>query len=193
MKNDTKFVEIELYRPQISNYKHSTETIHNPQLSTMSQESDNTQKELPYPYIDPSHRYARAQPHPTLNLIDLYSLTTIANSVARLNQDGTKGVKLRKSYKAHISNLPGKHTDIPNARSISQIVFAPDREGAPIKIEKFEPTMLSYNLDFLKTPETGIPGFDPSNLAIGDVGQGMKRKPKGHGNEEDSKRRRVEW
>lgn len=152
----------------------------------------NTQQELPYPFIDSTHYYKKAEPHPTQNLIDLYSLTGIANSVARLNEDGTKGVKLRKSYKAHIIELPGKHNDIPTARSISQIVFAPDRDGPPLKIDKFEPTMLSYNLSFSKTPESGIPGFDTSNLAIGDSSQATKRKPKNRASEEDAKRRRVE-
>jgi mediator of RNA polymerase II transcription subunit 19 len=121
----------------------------------------------------------------------LYNLDGIAESVARLNADGTKGVKLRKSYKAHVADLLGKHSDIPTERSISPIVFAPDKEGAPTRIEKFEPTMLMYNIGFDKSPDTGIPGFDPANLAMGDSSQGTKRKSKNKP-DDPTKRRRMD-
>lgn len=159
--------------------------------------SDANQSNPYYYYIDPNAHYTKPKPHPTDNLIELYNLTSIASSVARVNEDGTKGVKLRKSYKAHINDLPGKHTVIPKDRTISPIVFAPEREGAPIQIKKMDEQVLRSYLQFQKTMDDGIPGFDPVNLAIGDMGQGgggasgTKRKQK-RGNEEDMKRRKLD-
>ncbi|CAM9024495.1 hypothetical protein WICANDRAFT_97023 [Wickerhamomyces anomalus NRRL Y-366-8] len=154
--------------------------------------SDVNQTNPYYYYVDPNVQYTKSKPHPTENLIDLYNLSGIANSVARLNEDGTKGVKLRKSYKAHINDLLGKHVILPKDRTISPIVFAPEREGAPIQIKKIDEQFLRSYLNFDKTSEDGIPGFDPVNLALGgEVGQGTKRKQK-KGNEEDTKRRKLD-
>lgn len=152
---------------------------------------DNVVPDEQYYYIDSSKTYTRTRPHPTQNLISLYNLDTIAESVARLNEDGTKGVKLRKSYKAHMTDLSAKSAPIGTVRTLSPVVFAPEREGAPIRIEPFEPTMLKYNVSFDRTPETGIPGFDPAELGIGDGNQGTKRKSKNKG-DESQKRRRVD-
>ena len=143
-----------------------------------------------YYYIDSTCKYTRSHPHPTQNLISLYNLDTIADSVARLNKDGTKGVKLRKSYKAHISDLTSRHVPIATERDLSPIVYAPDREGAPIQVTKFDPTALKYNVSFSKTLESGVPGFDSSILGIGDP-QGTKRKAKVK-TDEAMKKRRVE-
>ncbi|KAH3677187.1 hypothetical protein WICMUC_001768 [Wickerhamomyces mucosus] len=163
----------------------------------MSQSNLETESVLNYYYIDSTNIYKKSAPHPTQDLISLYNLNNIANSVARLSEDGTTGVKLRKSYKAHISDLPGKHSIIPKERTISPIVFAPDREGAPIVIKNFDAKPLSYNIDFDKSSDTGIPGFDPSNLAIGDVAglSGTKRKIKVRSDSTettDPKRRRLD-
>ncbi|CCH46575.1 Mediator of RNA polymerase II transcription subunit 19 [Wickerhamomyces ciferrii] len=146
-----------------------------------------------YYYIDPTVHYTKSRPHPNDNLIDLYNLSNIANSVARVNETGSKGVKLRKSYKAHINDLPGKHNNIPKDRTISPIVYAPEREGAPININKFDNQILKNYLNFQKTNDDGIHGFDPANLAMGEFSsQGTKRKQK-KSNDEDLKRRRVDY
>ncbi|KAH3672154.1 hypothetical protein WICPIJ_010123 [Wickerhamomyces pijperi] len=146
-----------------------------------------------YYYIDPSKEYIKSRPHPTQDLLALYGLERLANSVARLNDDGSKGVKLRKSYKAHISELTGKH-NIQEDREykLSYTVFAPDRESPPIEFRSFDPKALSYKIGFSRTPESGIPGFNPVDLAIGDGVSSAKRKLKVQAGVEDPKRRRVE-
>ncbi|CDR37805.1 CYFA0S01e17590g1_1 [Cyberlindnera fabianii] len=143
-----------------------------------------------YYYVDSSKYYTKSAPHPTQNLIEVYNLTAISDSVARLSEDGTKGVKLRKSYKAHVNDLPGRHTNLPKEHTISPIVFAP-QEGPGRTIERFEPKMLSYNISFDKTPDSGIPGFDAADLAIGDSSQGTKRKSKNK-TDDNTKRRRLD-
>jgi len=170
-----------------------------------------------YYYIDPNTNYTKTKPHPTNNLIDLYSLNNIANSVARLNNDGTKGVKLRKSYKAHINELPGIKTNFAKDHTISPIVFAPEREGVPIKINQFNENLLSNLLKFEKTNDGGIQGFDINKLGLsdggssgsgsgsgsaggysnnsggnGDGGQGTKRRQKSGRSEDDFKRRKMD-
>lgn len=144
-----------------------------------------------YYHIDTSKQYLKSNPQPTQDLIALYGLERLADSVARINADGTKGVKLRKSYKAHITELTGKHniSDDKTYR-LSGVTFAPDREGVPIEIKNFDSKLLNYNISFGRTSESGIPGFDPINLAIGE-GTTAKRKMKGQ-SPEDPKRRRME-
>lgn len=66
-----------------------------------------------YYYIDPSESYSLQQPNPLDDLISVYQLTDLSQQVARTNMDGTKAIKLRKSYKNQISDLSGKFTVIP--------------------------------------------------------------------------------
>lgn len=56
--------------------------------------------------------YEPSRPSATHNLIDLYGLGNLASSVARFDPLTGEKRKLRKSYKNHIADLPGKH-DIP--------------------------------------------------------------------------------
>lgn len=64
-----------------------------------------------YYYIDPqAESFREPQPNPMENLIDVYGLNDIAEQVARFNEDGTRGVKLRKSYKNQISDVAGHWT-----------------------------------------------------------------------------------
>lgn len=66
-----------------------------------------------YYYIDPNTVYLPQQPNPIDDLISVYGLEDISKQVARTNADGTKAVKLRKSYKNQISDLSGKFNVIP--------------------------------------------------------------------------------
>lgn len=66
-----------------------------------------------YYYIDPSVNYSLQQPNPLDDLISVYQLTDLSRQVARTNMDGTKAIKLRKSYKNQINDLSGKFTVIP--------------------------------------------------------------------------------
>lgn len=66
-----------------------------------------------YYYIDPNTTYLPQQPNPIDDLITIYGLDDISKQVARTNIDGSKAVKLRKSYKNQISDLSGKFNIIP--------------------------------------------------------------------------------
>lgn len=74
-----------------------------------------TEQTIPsyYYYIDPSVNYSIQQPNPLDDLLSVYQLTDISRQVARTNMDGTKAIKLRKSYKNQISDLSGKFSVIP--------------------------------------------------------------------------------
>ncbi|CCK69436.1 Rox3p KNAG_0C03280 [Huiozyma naganishii CBS 8797] len=81
-----------------------------------------------YYYIDPTTTYEPQQPNPLDDLIALYGLNDLSRQVARTNMDGSKAVKLRKSYKNQISDLSGKFTSIPTKENgkggeIAQILF----------------------------------------------------------------------
>lgn len=97
----------------------------------------------------------------------MYGLEPVAKSLARTNPDGSKGVKLRKSYKNHIQDLPGKH-QIPPLKSVPGSLLDPAISKAPDMIKSLDPELLSQALRFEKTSANGIPGFNTSDLAIND-------------------------
>ncbi|SCU87098.1 LAMI_0D04720g1_1 [Lachancea mirantina] len=81
-----------------------------------------------YYYVDPGAVYQPQQPNPLEDLISVYGLQDVSRQVARTNADGSKAVKLRKSYKNQISDLSGKFSAIPTrengkAGDISHILF----------------------------------------------------------------------
>lgn len=138
-------------------------------------------------YIDPNQTFEPSRPSPKQNLIELYGLSGLALSVARTNPDGTKGIKLRKSYKSHIADLPGKHNNINTERDISPVVFRPqfvnpnpdanvdpnaagkqNGQGGESGIKILDMKFLLDKLRFDRTPDTGIPDFDVANLAVSD-------------------------
>ena len=122
------------------------------------------------------------------NLIKLYGLEETARSLARTNPDGSKGVKLRKSYKNHIQDLPGKH-NIPNAKPIPNGLLDPMLDGMPDIIKPLDPNMVKKALDFDKTPLNGIPGFNTADLAINDQ-QSFMRRDDGSENDDDKRSKR---
>lgn len=101
------------------------------------------------------------------NLLKMYGLEPIVKSLTRTNPDGTKGVKLRKSYKNHIQDLPGKH-QMPPAKELQMAVLDPGVAQAPNIIKPIDPLILGQALNFDKTPVNGIPGFNIADLAIND-------------------------
>lgn len=101
------------------------------------------------------------------NLLVLYGLEPIAKSLARTNPDGSKGVKLRKSYKNQIQDLPGKH-QIPALKPLPPGLFDPMVAQAPDIIKQLDQNTLKHALRFEKTPINGIPGFNTADLAIND-------------------------
>lgn len=116
-------------------------------------------------YLAPKVKYQRGEPSGKDDLIKLYHLTELANSVAR--QDPLTGAKrkLRKSYKNHIADLPGKHT-IPTRGETawSLIDFAHMPPVNAVDMPDLDVQLLR-NLRFEKAPATGVPGFDPKLLA----------------------------
>lgn len=81
-----------------------------------------------YYYVDPETTYQPQAPNPLNDLISQYNLQDISQQVARTNDDGSKAVKLRKSYKNQISDLSGKFPTIPTRENgkggdIAHILF----------------------------------------------------------------------
>ena len=132
--------------------------------------------------------YEPSKPSATENLTQLFGLGPLASSVARFDPVTKEKRKLRKSYKNHISDLPGKHEippsgiDAPVGMSngagtgagggamptLLSIVFS--QQGHipqnPSHLPPIDSELLNRALVLDKTPATGIPDFDVSKLAI---------------------------
>lgn len=95
-------------------------------MSTVHEESTHPNY---YYYIDPTlPEYEPQEPNPLDDLISVYGLEEVARQVARSNPDGTKAVKLRKSYKNQIQDLSGRFVAIPSRENgkggeISHVIF----------------------------------------------------------------------
>ncbi|CCG24577.1 hypothetical protein CORT_0F03530 [Candida orthopsilosis Co 90-125] len=153
-----------------------------------------------YYLIESTKKYQPSKPTPLQNLLQLYNLEPVAQSLSRTNPDGSKNVKLRKSYKAHISDLPGKH-QIPEPKTIPIGLMDPSIGQHPDIINQFDSELLKKALKFDRTPINGIPGFDAADLAIGDQQTLMrgddrddernKKRKKKHQNGGDVKKQHV--
>ncbi|KAH3667392.1 hypothetical protein OGAPHI_003041 [Ogataea philodendri] len=149
-------------------------------------------------FVDQDVKYEPVQPSFNTDLIRLYGLQPIAQSLARVNPDGSKGVKLRKSYKNHVNDLPGKHS-IPTDRSLSPIVFHPDNPDlSQTQLTQYPLEELKSLFAFEKSSINGVPGFDPAKLAIDSLDSATpkkERKRKGTPttpSEPDQKKRHVQ-
>lgn len=114
------------------------------------------------------------------DVIRMYGLQDLAQSLTRQNPDGSKGVKLRKSYKSHISDLPGKHVvPIDDSKTFSRIVLMPDNpDFIKPKIDPFPIEYLQKVIKFEKTGPNGIPGFDSNKLALSNMNSSDLKKEK---------------
>ena len=117
--------------------------------------------------MDESQTYTKSTPTPLDNLLALYGIEKVAKGLARTNPDGSKGVKLRKSYKNHIQDLPGKH-QIPSSKPIPPTILDPSIPQTPLIVKPLDPTLMDAGLKFEKTPINGLPGFNTADLAIHD-------------------------
>lgn len=77
-------------------------------------------------------------------------------------------MKLRKSYKNHISDLPGKH-QVPPSNPVPPQLLDPLLAQQPNTIKPINADLLRRALQFDKTPINGIPGFNTADLAINDL------------------------
>lgn len=114
----------------------------------------------------------------------------IVLSLARVKNDGTKNVKLRKSYKNHILDLPGKH-QVPPAKPISEHMLNPEYAKTPDAINAIPKDVLAAALSFEKTPINGIPGFETADLAISDQNSFMRTEDMS-GDDERRKRKKKQ-
>ncbi|GME82750.1 unnamed protein product [Ambrosiozyma monospora] len=127
------------------------------------------QKQPSYYFIDDNgtKEYDTIQPSFRSDVIRLYGLLELSQSLARTKPDGSKGVKLRKSYKNHILDLPGK-LNIPNDRTLSSVVAGMENPDMAFpEIQPFDENELRQAFNFEKSSSNGVPGFDSSLLALG--------------------------
>ncbi|GBL49317.1 hypothetical protein CJI97_005467 [Candidozyma auris] len=143
-----------------------------------------------YYLIDTNAQYSSPKPSPLDNLLKLYGLEPIAKSLERTKPDGSKGVKLRKSYKNHIQDLPGKH-QIPPAKPVPAALLDPNLSQQPDLIRELDAEMLGNALKFEKTPVSGIPGFNTADLAISDQSTLMRGDDMSE-NEENRRKRKKQ-
>ncbi|KAK9465696.1 Rox3 mediator complex subunit-domain-containing protein [Lipomyces arxii] len=132
---------------------------------------------MPVTYMPSQTKYTEPAVSGTRNLIPLFGLTTIANSVAR--QDPVTGAKrkLRKSYKGHLADLPGRN-EIPTEHLILRLIH--QSEDGSKAVRPIDHGLLENVFTMEKTAETGVPGFDATLLGILPVAIATK-KEKGNG------------
>lgn len=98
-------------------------------LLEMNGVNDETTAPNYYYYIDPTwEAYEPQKPNPVADLISAYGLEDVSRQVTRTNPDGTKAVKLRKSYKNQIQDLSGRFITIPTRENgkggeIAHVIF----------------------------------------------------------------------
>ncbi|QWU89077.1 hypothetical protein CA3LBN_003400 [Candidozyma haemuli] len=136
-------------------------------------------------------KYTSPSPSPLDNLLKMYGLEPIAKSLERTKPDGSKGVKLRKSYKNHIQDLPGKH-QIPPAKAVPAALLDPNLSQQPDLIHELDADLLNHALKFEKTPVNGIPGFNPAELAISDQSTLMRGDDMSENDENKKKRKKKQ-
>lgn len=165
-------------------------------MSELHKQDENVAKKSNYYFINPNETFEPLQPSLNDDVIRMYGIQDLAQLLARNNPDGSKGVKLRKSYKSHIADLPGKHQIPPVSedKSFAFVSLMPENpDFTKPTIEPFDMEYLDRVLKFEKTGPNGIPGFDSSKLALADLdAKEKKRKYTGSTSPEgDNKRKHI--
>ncbi len=111
-----------------------------------------------------SDKITPVKPSPSQDLISLYGLRDLANSVARIDASTGKKRKLRKSYKGHIQDLPGK-SDIPTEPYLQSLLNAPESTGPRIAV--LDQGVLRASIGTIRVGP--IPGFDVSLLGLDEM------------------------
>lgn len=121
-----------------------------------------------------SPRCPEESPSGTMDLIVTYELKELASLVARQDPATGQKRKLRKSYKNHISDLPGKHL-VPNQGetpwSLVNLALQPPIGPSQELTRPIKPSLLKA-LKFERSAGNGVPGFDPKLLATPGVVHG---------------------
>lgn len=136
-----------------------------------------------------SATYSYPSPSPIENLLSMYGLEPIAKKLARTKSDGSKGVKLRKSYKNHIQDLPGKH-QIPDSKPLNGQLLDPEVAQQSDIIKELNSELLNVALKLDRTPINGIPGFVTADLAINDQHTLMRGDDMSDNDEHKKKRKK---
>lgn len=130
-------------------------------------------------FINKDEKLPQLTPSLHDDMIRMYKVDELADALARTKPDGSKGVKLRKSYKSHIADLPGKHTIPTEDKSFTHIALMPDNpDFTKPKIEPFSLDYLDRVINFEKTGSNGIPGFDSNRLALTNIDPSDLKKDK---------------
>ncbi|KAK9473468.1 Rox3 mediator complex subunit-domain-containing protein [Dipodascopsis tothii] len=146
-------------------------------------------------YLAPSTKYERPWPSGCDNLTAVFQLGPLAASVARSDPVTGAKKKLRKSYKGHIADLPGKN-EIPTDHFLLGLI-ARQEENPPV-VAPIDRGLLERVFTLDKTPDTGVPGFDASLLGVmpapraSSVGAGMAYGDSGDDVRRRSKRKASE-
>jgi mediator of RNA polymerase II transcription subunit 19, fungi type len=132
-----------------------------------------------YYFVNYNEEFPPLQPSLFDDVIRLYGIDELAKSLARTKPDGSKGVKLRKSYKSHVADLPGKHAIPIEDKSFAHIALMPDNpDFTKPEIKPFSMEYLGKVIDLEKSGPNGVPGFDASKLALSglDITDGKREK-----------------
>lgn len=125
-------------------------------------------------YLTPE-RCKEGAPSGRVSLLDVYGLREFANSVARQDPESGAKRKLRKSYKNHIADLPGKQP-IPGQGETQWTLIDAAMRPAPQHLDDCLKS-LEFSNDLLakvklQKSTTPIPNFDPKLLAAPGVSAG---------------------
>ncbi|OLL23167.1 Mediator of RNA polymerase II transcription subunit 19 [Neolecta irregularis DAH-3] len=102
-----------------------------------------------------------AEPAPASDLLARYALHSLARQASRVDPQGLRK-KLRKSYKGHIADLPGRN-DIPRDAFLRDLLARPDALFDSVSLD---PGLVNIaNFTFIAGP---VPGFDSSLLGLDD-------------------------
>ena len=159
-----------------------------------------------YYYINPETIYEPQQPNPLDDLISVYGLDDVSRQVARTNLDGSKAVKLRKSYKNQIADISGRFTTIPTRENgkggeISSVLFNNANMGGGSDGVAVVPNALDWDLceDVVSQFERSYPtefqntegGFQIEDLAFDMEGNPPAAAGVGVGGKVNTKKRKM--
>lgn len=145
-----------------------------------------------YYYVEPEVQYGAGAPDALEDLISAYGLESLAKQVARSHADGTKAVKLRKSYKNQIGDLSARFSTVPTRENgkggeLAPMLFAPNESGSPSSDQQlFRGPAMDWEVcmkvlaQFGRSHPAEFNGFSVDDLAfdLDGTGRGTSRKRK---------------